>query len=159
MQHDTFGTWFQHFNWQKMLRATLEILWVIRQGSALTTMRLPHKTIFCHIKHTVYLVYSNLWTVNKTVAVSCHQRRFMYNKLIILMTPALLRKITSNAFFPTVNTYENVVTSSFISNDTNKHLCTNQYSQLTIFLFSNHSHCTQDFLDFTAATHLSTVPL
>lgn len=72
----------------------------------------------------------------------------MCNKLIILMNPALLRKITSNAFFPTVIIYENVVTSSFISNGTNKHVCTNKYSQLPISLFSKQEHCTQDLLDF-----------
>ena len=63
----------------------------------------------------------------------------MYNKLIILMTPALLKKFTSNAFFPSIiNIYENVVTSSFISNDANKDLYTNQYSQLPIFTITNY---------------------
>lgn len=44
------------------------------------------------------------------------------------MTPALLRKISSNAFFPTVIIYENVLTSCFILNGTNKHLCPNKSS-------------------------------
>lgn len=87
----------------------------------------------------------------------------MYNKLIILMTPALLRRFTSNTFCPTaINIYEDVVTSSFTSSDANKDLYTNQYSQLQIFLFSKQRHCTPDFLDFsyfTIAKHLSMVPL
>lgn len=61
----------------------------------------------------------------------------------------LLRKITGNAFFPTViNIYENAVISSFISNYANMHLCINQYSHCQYFFFSKYRHYIQDFLDF-----------
>lgn len=49
------------------------------------------------------------------------------------MTLELLRKITSNTFFPTVtNIYENAVISDFISNNANM-LHTNQYSHHQYF--------------------------
>lgn len=71
------------------------------------------------------------------------------------MTLQLLRNITSNAFFPTViNIYENAVIASFISNDANMHLCTNQYSHDQYLYFIKYRHYyIQDFWDFNATKH------
>ena len=71
----------------------------------------------------------------------CHYGRFIQNKLTFLNVAAVIKNNYQQGILTIINIYQDIINSSFISDNANNHLqTTNQYSLLVMYLFSKQVH-------------------